>query len=141
MACIADLWEEPSQMIAIDQIRKAGLILAMSGWVSFAAPSPQTLAPSASKYADSDLSSSILTADQQRNNKSDLQLAKAVRKAVMAEAGLSVYAQNIKIIAHDGVVTLRGPVRSESEKNRIGRLAWEAGAKGLDNMLQINPGQ
>jgi hyperosmotically inducible protein len=129
-------------MITIEQIRTAGVIVAISGLVSLtAAPTPQTAAPSASKYADSDLSSSILTADQQRNNKDDLQLAKAVRKAVMAEAGLSVYAQNIKIIAHDGVVTLRGPVRTESEKNRIGRLAWEAGARQLDNMLQINPEQ
>jgi hyperosmotically inducible periplasmic protein len=126
-------------MIAVHQIRKAGLVVAISGMVSFAAPDPQMLVPSSSKNADSDLSSSTMTADQQRNNKSDLQLAKAVRKAVVAQTGLSVYAHNIKIIAHDGVVTLRGPVRSENEKHRIGRLALEAGAKELDNMLQINP--
>jgi osmotically-inducible protein OsmY len=53
----------------------------------------------------------------------DLAITQAVRKAVVANKGLSINAQNVKIIAKDGVVTLRGPVASESERTAIVAVA------------------
>jgi osmotically-inducible protein OsmY len=38
---------------------------------------------------------------------------------VVADETLSTYAHNIKIITRSGMVTLRGPVRSEVEKRSI----------------------
>ena len=59
------------------------------------------------------------TADQQKMNASDRDLTQKIRQAIMADKGLSTYAHNIKIISQDGVVTLKGPVRSEDEKQSI----------------------
>ena len=41
----------------------------------------------------------------------------------MADKSLSTYAHNVKIIAKDGSVTLKGPVRSEQEKQTIASKA------------------
>jgi osmotically-inducible protein OsmY len=60
--------------------------------------------------------------DQGSSDK-DIAITQAVRKAVVAHKGLSVNAQNVKIITKDGVVTLRGPVASESERSAIVTMA------------------
>ena len=59
------------------------------------------------------------TADNQPNHKTDLMLARQARKAVIADKDLSTYAHNIKIIAVNGSVTLKGPVRSDDEKQKV----------------------
>jgi hyperosmotically inducible protein len=46
----------------------------------------------------------------------------------MATKGLSVDAQNVKIITKNGVVTLRGPVNDDSEKSLIDGLVKNCGA-------------
>ena len=37
----------------------------------------------------------------------------------MADKGLSTYAHNVKIIAQNGTVTLKGPVQSDDEKQKV----------------------
>lgn len=64
-----------------------------------------------------------LTPLDQGMSEKDLAITQAVRKAVVAHKGLSVNAQNVKIIAKDGVVTLRGPVESETERSTIVSMA------------------
>jgi hyperosmotically inducible protein len=59
------------------------------------------------------------TADQQKINPSDRAITQKIRKAVHDDTSLSTYAHNIKIIAQDGKVTLRGLVRSEDEKRNL----------------------
>src|SRR5271168_4614556 len=59
------------------------------------------------------------TADQQKSNKGDRQLTQQIRKSVMADKSLSVAAHNVKIISRDGMVTLRGTVKSDDEKKAI----------------------
>ena len=79
-----------------------------------------------------------LTADDQTNNSADLELIARIRKALRADDSLSSYAQNIKVIAQNGVVTLRGPVRSVDERTVIERTAREAaGANTVQNELQV----
>ena len=46
-------------------------------------------------------------------------MAANVRKAIVADKDLSTYAHNVKIIVHDGTVTLKGPVKSEDEKQKV----------------------
>src|ERR1700755_37811 len=55
------------------------------------------------------------TADQQKENGSDRELARKIRRAIVQDKSLSTYAHNVKIIALDGMVTLKGPVRSDEE--------------------------
>ena len=59
------------------------------------------------------------TADQQKNNRPDRELTKDIRKSIMADKSLSTYAHNIKIISQNGTVTLKGPVKSEDEKQSV----------------------
>ena len=59
------------------------------------------------------------TADQQKNNLPDRELTKNIRRSIMADKSLSSYAHNIKIISQNGAVTLKGPVKSEDEKQMV----------------------
>lgn len=69
----------------------------------------------------------------------DRELARKIRKAVLEDKSLSSYAHNITIIARDGVVTLKGPVRSGDEKNTIDAKATQiAGATNVKDELTIN---
>jgi hyperosmotically inducible periplasmic protein len=65
------------------------------------------------------------TADQQSEDSSDRMTTKKIRQAVMADKSLSTYAHNVKIITQNGVVTLKGPVNSEEEKQNIASKAAE----------------
>lgn len=73
------------------------------------------------------------TADQQKENGSDRALAEQVRRALVKDKSLSTYAHNIKVIAQNGVVTLKGPVHSDEEKQAIEAKAAEA-AGGADKI-------
>lgn len=78
------------------------------------------------------------TPGDQSNSKSDMALTQEVRKAVVADKALSTNAHNVKIITKNGVVTLRGPVKSPEEKDTIAAKAKQvAGVKNVDNQLEI----
>src|SRR6202011_4616826 len=48
------------------------------------------------------------TAEKQSNNKDDLALTQKIRQAVMKDGALSMNAKNVKIIARDGTISLKG---------------------------------
>jgi hyperosmotically inducible protein len=73
------------------------------------------------------------TADQQKENGTDRALAQQVRRALVKDKSLSTYAHNIKVVAQDGVVTLKGPVHSDQDKQAIEAKAAEA-AGGADKI-------
>jgi osmotically-inducible protein OsmY len=78
------------------------------------------------------------TADQAKNTKSDLKLEKQIRREIMKNKSLSTYGHNVKIVARDGKVTLRGPVKSDAEKTAIEQKATEiAGAGNVTNELTV----
>ena len=80
------------------------------------------------------------TADDQKMNPTDRALAQKIRKSIHDDKELSTYAHNIKIIAQDGKVTLRGPVRSEDEKNNLqAKAVAVAGDGNVMNQLDIAP--
>ena len=80
------------------------------------------------------------TADRQKENRGDLDLTKNIRRSIMDDKSLSTYAHNIKIVAQDGKVTLKGPVRSEEEKSTVETKATEvAGAGNVVNQLEVAP--
>ena len=82
--------------------------------------------------------SAAVTAGQQSNAKSDVELTRQIREAVVKDASLSVMAQNVKIVSANGSVTLRGPVKSATEKDAIGSKAQAiAGADRVNNQLEV----
>ena len=61
-----------------------------------------------------------------------------IRKSVVDDKSLSTYAHNVKIIAKDGKVTLKGPVQSEEEKKSIEQKATDvAGSGNVTNEITI----
>jgi len=79
-------------------------------------------------------------ADTQGNSKADVERTAAIRKAIKGHKDLSTYANNVKIVTQNNRVTLRGPVRDESEKALIGKIATDiAGAENVTNDLDIAP--
>src|SRR5690242_5838036 len=65
-----------------------------------------------------DRSSTEKTPIDQNENKADVETTAKIRKRVV-DTKLSTDAQNVKIITQEGQVTLRGPVQSNTEKERI----------------------
>jgi hyperosmotically inducible protein len=79
-----------------------------------------------------------VTADQQRNDPADLKTTQAIRRAIVADKSLSTYAHNIKVITVNGKVTLKGPVRNDSEKMVVEKKAADvAGATNVTNNISI----
>lgn len=78
------------------------------------------------------------TADQQKENTSDRDITRKIRRSLTQDKSLSTYAHNIKIITQDGAVTLKGPVHSEEEKQAIAAKAAEiAGQDKVTNQLTV----
>ena len=78
------------------------------------------------------------TAQNQSGAKADRELAAAVRKAIVRDKSLSTNAHNVKVIAKDGTVTLRGPVRSDDEKTKVSELTRHVeGVSNVDDQLLV----
>ena len=81
-----------------------------------------------------------VTADQQKEKEGDRELTANIRKALMDSKDLSTYAHNVKIVTRNGMVTLKGPVRSEEEKRAVEAKAREvAGAGKVKSMISVTP--
>jgi hyperosmotically inducible periplasmic protein len=80
------------------------------------------------------------TAGQQSNAKSDRELTRKIRQALVKDKELSTYAHNIKVITSGGAVTLKGPVRSEDEKKAVEAKAAEAaGGASITSQIEVAP--
>ena len=78
-----------------------------------------------------------VTPMDQGKSAADRTTTQKIRKAVVGHKGLSTDAKNVKIVTRDGVVTLRGPVKSEVEKAEIETLAKKAGVKRINNQIEV----
>lgn len=59
----------------------------------------------------------------QSNAPADIEISASIRRAIMDQKDMSTNARNCKIITEAGVVTLRGVVDSQSEKDAIESIA------------------
>jgi hyperosmotically inducible periplasmic protein len=85
-----------------------------------------------------DKSGATLTPEDQKESDVDRKVTANIRRAVVGDEALSLNAHNVKIITRNGVVTLRGPVKSQAEKAKIGKLARKAaGVKRVNNQLEV----
>ena len=74
-------------------------------------------------------------------NAADRELTAKIRKSAMADKSLSTYAHNVKIISQDGMVTLKGPVRSDEEvKSIVAKAVKITGAANkVANEMAVQP--
>ena len=87
-----------------------------------------------------DRDSGQVTADQQKSNKADCELTQKIRRSVVSDKALSISAHNVKIISRDGMVTLRGTVKSDDEKKSIEDKATEIAGQGkVTSELAVTP--
>jgi hyperosmotically inducible protein len=119
-------------------------LLILGGYGGTASPTERTTAPPAQTAPDNtgrnvrDRSGDTLTPGDQSESQADRALTQQIRKAVVADKSLSTMAKNIKIIADNGIVTLRGPVKNSHEKERIETKAQQiAGVNNIDNQLEV----
>jgi osmotically-inducible protein OsmY len=119
-------------------------LFALGGFVGTAIPTERTADPSAQTAPDNtgrnvrDRSGATLTPGDQSESETDRTLTQQIRQAVVADDSLSMLAKNIKIITIDGIVTLRGPVQSPLERERIEAKAQQiAGIDRIDNQLEV----
>jgi len=117
-------------------VRQVLLTAAVSLWCGVAA-TPAVLAqqpaPDNTKINTRDRDKTQPTADQQTNNKTDLEMTRQIRKAILADKSLSTYAHNIKVITQNGKVTVKGPVRTAQEKTAVEAKA--AAVAGQPNVV------
>jgi osmotically-inducible protein OsmY len=114
----------------------------LTGAWAVAQDSSQQPAPDNTKVNQRDRDSSQPTADRQKDNRSDREITQQIRQAVMKDGSLSSssYAHNVKIVSQNGMVTLKGPVRSEEDKQSIAAKAAEVvGADKVTNQLEVKP--
>jgi len=98
----------------------------------------QTSAPDNTETNRAERAANIPSADQQSNEKSDLELTRQIRRSLTSDSSLSLDAHNVKIISKNGNVTLAGPVQTDSEKAAIGAKAEAiAGAGKVSNQLLV----
>ena len=85
-----------------------------------------------------DSTGKTVTPMDQSENEGDRSITQRVRKAVVDNDALSTNAHNVKIVAENGVVTLRGPVVSEKERDEVAAAAKKvSGVKRVDNRLDV----
>ena len=90
------------------------------------------------KKNERDRSGETKTSGDQSNSSQDVKITAAIRRAVVRDRSLSMTAKNAKIITANGMVTLRGPVKSDAEKAKIVELAQSAaGNAKIDNQLEV----
>jgi hyperosmotically inducible protein len=79
-----------------------------------------------------------VTPMEQGNNEQDLSITQHIRRAVVNDKNLSTNAHNVKIVTQEGVVTLRGPVKTAQERKSVVTAAWSApGVKGVQDQLEV----
>ena len=134
-----------SRKMIFDQAVRAAILAALlvSGGV-FA--SAQQTTDQSTPQADNtrmnqrDRNSNEPTADQQKANSSDRAITQQIRKSIQDDKSISTYGHNVKVITQNGMVTLKGPVRSEEEKKAVeDKAAQVAGADKVTSEIDVQP--
>lgn len=85
-----------------------------------------------------DQNRNALTPLDQGSGEADIALTRNIRTGIRQMEGLSVNAQNIKVITRDGKVTLRGPVDSEAERTALSELVRRyVTSSDIDNQIEV----
>lgn len=96
-------------------------------------------APGTTNRSPADQTVPDKTPMDQSESPAQIAITAEIRKAIIADKSMSMNAQNCKIITDNtGVVTLRGMVNSQAEKDAVETTAKAvAGVTRVDNQLEI----
>ena len=83
----------------------------------------------------------LTPADQAKGTDADVKITQEIRQAVVDDDSLSMNAHNVKIITLGGMVTLRGPVKSQAEKTKVAQIAskYAGGANKITDQIEVAP--
>ena len=113
---------------------RIGLLLSLTTW---------SIAPLVAQQPDNTKVNKTAphpNADQQKSDRTDSTITRDIRRSIVGDKTLSTYAHNVKIITKGGDVTLRGPVRSDDERQAIEAKAIQvAGAGHVKNDISVTP--
>ena len=85
-----------------------------------------------------DRQGATVTPLDQSNQEADLKITQDLRQRLVNDDGLSFDAKNIKIVTSGSVITLRGPVKSQTEKQMIESQARAvAGVASVNDELEV----
>lgn len=99
-------------------------------------------APDNTKMNKDDNNPSQPTGDQQKENRSDRDITQQIRQSIVKDKSLSTNGHNVKVISQSGMVTLKGPVRSDEEKQAIEQKAADiVGKDKVTSELAVKPKQ
>jgi hyperosmotically inducible protein len=116
------------------------LLSALMTCSRFVVAQDNTPAADNTKINQRDRNPSEPTADQQKNAAADRATTRKIRQSLIQDKALSTYAHNVKIITRKGMVTLKGPVRSDDEKKTVEAKATEiAGESNVTSNLEVKP--
>jgi osmotically-inducible protein OsmY len=94
--------------------------------------------PDNTKVNKQDKNQGAVTADKAGKVPADRDLMQQIRKAVVDDDTLSTNAHNVKIIAKNGKVTLKGPVKTAEEKANIeAKAVAVAGEGNVTNQITV----
>jgi hyperosmotically inducible protein len=132
---IGDISFEGNYTVSLSLFLSSALVVLTSATM---AQDSTPVAPDNTAVNAQNRATGAVTAGQQSNAKNDEQLIRKIHRAVVKDDSLSTMAHNVKIVSADGSVTLRGPVKTEEEKDTIVRLAQTiAGRDKVDNQLEV----
>jgi osmotically-inducible protein OsmY len=90
-------------------------------------------APDNTRVNERDRQGATVTPLDQSNQEADLKITQDLRQRLVNDDGLSFDAKNIKIVTSGSVITLRGPVKSQTEKQQI-----ESQARAVPGVASVN---
>ncbi len=130
--------------LALQNVARAALVAAflLPAYAVATAQDSQTQ-PDNTKVNQRDRSPDEATADQQKSNRSDRDMTQQIRRSIAKDKSISTYGHNVKVVTQNGMVTLKGPVRSEEEKQAIQSKAAEiaGGNDKINDQMEIKPQQ
>ncbi len=120
-------------------MKRTTLSLLCLASLTFSVIAEDNTAPAADNSGrnERDRSGETKTPGDQSNSAADTEMTAAIRRAVMQDDSLSMAAKNVKIITADGVVTLRGPVKTAAEKAAVEKHAKSVGQAKIDNQIEV----
>lgn len=106
-----------------------------TGTSSSSKPTTPPMPDNTAKNKDHDATKTPL---DQNENTADIKITADIRRAIMDDKAMSTNAQNCKVITEKGMVTLRGVVDSQTEKDSVEAKAKAvAGVTRVDNQLEV----
>lgn len=114
-------------------LRAAGLYLCMKSYLNLPLQAALAMSMLGTPVAFASPAAPAQTAQDQGHNKNDVTITRKIRRELTKDKSLSIYGRNVKVITQDGIVTLKGEVRSEEEKTSIANHA-AAVAGGTDKV-------